>query len=210
MTTAPNEIAQHLSKKIRSHDALVGVIGLGYVGLPLLDAYVRAGFSAVGFDVDDAKVQQLNRGKSYIAHIPSEKIAAWREEKRFRATSDMAELSQPDVILICVPTPLSESRDPDLQYVEATARSIAHVLRPGQLVILESTSYPGTTRDVVLPILNESKLTAGRQFFLAFSPAIWPSISIRKLSPRLSQYRAARLPRPARSLKTPIAASTLR
>jgi UDP-N-acetyl-D-glucosamine dehydrogenase len=120
--------------------------------------------------VDQAKVEQLNHGRSYIAHIPSEKIAAWLGEGRFRATSDMAELNHPDVILICVPTPLTESRDPDLQYVEATARSIARVLRPGQLVILESTSYPGTTRDVVLPLLAQSRLSAGRDFFLAFSP----------------------------------------
>jgi UDP-N-acetyl-D-glucosamine dehydrogenase len=168
--TASEEMARQLGESIRNHKALVGVIGLGYVGLPLLDAYVRAGFSTVGFDVDQAKVEQLNHGRSYIAHIPSEKIAAWLGEGRFRATSDMAELNHPDVILICVPTPLTESRDPDLQYVEATARSIARVLRPGQLVILESTSYPGTTRDVVLPLLAQSRLSAGRDFFLAFSP----------------------------------------
>jgi UDP-N-acetyl-D-glucosamine dehydrogenase len=170
MPADPPDVARQLGERIRNRRSLVGVIGLGYVGLPLLDAYVRAGFSTIGFDVDAAKVEKLNRGQSYIAHIPSEKIAAWLQEKRFRATSDMAELREPDVILICVPTPLTESRDPDLQYVEATARSIARALRPGQLVILESTSYPGTTRDVVVPLLAESGLTAGRDFFVAFSP----------------------------------------
>jgi UDP-N-acetyl-D-glucosamine dehydrogenase len=170
MSDVAQDVALKLHKKIRNHEALVGVIGLGYVGLPLLDAYVRAGFSTVGFDVDLAKVEQLNRGRSYIAHIPAETIAAWLAEKRFRATSNMAELGEPDVILICVPTPLTESRDPDLQYVEATVQAIARVLRPGQLVVLESTSYPGTTRDVIVPRLAESGLSAGRDFFVAFSP----------------------------------------
>jgi len=170
MSIAAQDVAQQLGEKIRAHQAVVGVIGLGYVGLPLLDAYVRAGFSTIGFDIDTTKVEQLNRGQSYIAHIPAEKIAAWLKEKRFRATSNMDELSEPDVILICVPTPLTESRDPDLQYVEATARAIARALRPGQLVVLESTSYPGTTRDVVVPLLCESGLSAGRDFFVAFSP----------------------------------------
>jgi UDP-N-acetyl-D-glucosamine dehydrogenase len=165
-----NSIAQQLSETIGTHQALVGVIGLGYVGLPLLDAYIRAGYSTIGFDVDPAKVEQLNCGRSYIAHIPAQRIAAWLEEKRFRATGDMEELSRPDVILICVPTPLTESRDPDLQYVEATVRSIARVLRPGQLVVLESTSYPGTTRDVVAPLLAKSGLAPGRDFFVAYSP----------------------------------------
>ncbi len=166
----PSDTATQLADKIRDHKSVVSVIGLGYVGLPLLDAYIRAGFSAIGFDVDATKVEQLNRGQSYIAHIPSEKIAGWLEARRFRATADMAELGEPDVVLICVPTPLTESRDPDLQYVEATARSIARTLRRGQLVILESTTYPGTTRDFVGPILAETGLVAGRDYFLAFSP----------------------------------------
>jgi UDP-N-acetyl-D-glucosamine dehydrogenase len=164
------DTSHQLIDKIRNQQALVGVIGLGYVGLPLLDAYVRAGFATIGFDIDPAKVERLMRGESYIAHIPPERIAGWLEARKFHATSNMAELSQPDVILICVPTPLTDSRDPDLQYVESTARAIAASLRPGQLVILESTSYPGTTRDVVAPILAESKLAPGRDYFLAFSP----------------------------------------
>jgi UDP-N-acetyl-D-glucosamine dehydrogenase len=171
MSTAVSQDASiQLGERIRNHQAVVGVVGLGYVGLPLLDAYVRAGFSTIGFDVDRAKVEKLNRGQSYIAHIATEKIATWIDEGRFRATSSMTELSEPDVILICVPTPLTESRDPDLQYVEATVRSIARELRPGQLVILESTTYPGTTRDIVVPLLAESGLAVGQDFFVAFSP----------------------------------------
>ena len=170
MSTTTRDIALQLSEKIANRESLVGVIGLGYVGLPLIDAYIRAGFPAIGFDTDAAKVEQLNRGQSYIAHIPTSKVSGWLEADQFRATSNMTELSEPDVILICVPTPLTESRDPDLQYVEATMRAIARVLRPGQMVILESTTYPGTTRDVVVPLLSASGLEAGRDFFVAFSP----------------------------------------
>jgi UDP-N-acetyl-D-glucosamine dehydrogenase len=170
MTGATGDAATRLAANIEDKKALTGVIGLGYVGLPLIDSYIRAGFPALGFDTDAAKVEHLRSGRSYIAHIASEKIAAWLKTGRFDATGDMQRLAEPDVILICVPTPLSDSRDPDLQYVESTARAIAAALRPGQLVVLESTTYPGTTRDVVLPILEESGLVAGRDFFLGFSP----------------------------------------
>lgn len=165
-----SRLARQLAQRIGAGTACVGIIGLGYVGLPLVEAYVRAGFSVVGFDVDPAKVAQLGRGESYIGHLPASIIADWLRTGRFRATSDMVELAQPDVILVCVPTPLTESREPDLQYVEATARAIAQALRPGQLVILESTTYPGTTRDVVAPLLAESGLVPGRDFFVAYSP----------------------------------------
>ena len=159
-----------LEQAIQQKTAKVGVIGLGYVGLPLIRAFISAGYSALGFDVDQDKVAQLEAGESYIGHVPHEWIASWLEEERFQPTSDMSLLSEPDVLLICVPTPLSSSRDPDLTYVEATARQIAKTLRPGQLVVLESTTYPGTTRDVMLPILAESGLEVGRDFFLAYSP----------------------------------------
>lgn len=162
--------AAQLMDLIATKGALVGVIGLGYVGLPLIDAFQRAGFSTLGFDVDAKKTEALNRGQSYIAHIPSESIQGWRRGERFEATTDMDRLDEPDVILICVPTPLNESRDPDLQYIESTVRSIAKRLRPGQLVVLESTTYPGTTRDVVLPLLKTSGFEVGRDYFLAFSP----------------------------------------
>ncbi|MGD9722118.1 MAG: nucleotide sugar dehydrogenase [Pirellulales bacterium] len=159
-----------LEQAIRDKTAVVGVVGLGYVGLPLIRAFVAAGFRTMGFDVDRTKVDRLLAGKSYIGHIPSEWIVDCIERKRFVPTADMKRLAEADCLLICVPTPLSDSRDPDLAYVEATARQIAAVLRPGQLVVLESTTYPGTTRDVVLPILAERGLQLGRDFFLAYSP----------------------------------------
>jgi len=159
-----------LRERIANRSAQVGVIGLGYVGLPLLQAFVKAGFPTIGYDIDRTKVDQLLAGKSYIRHVPSEWIEGWLAEKRFTATADMKRLSEADALIICVPTPLNESRDPDMTYIESTARHVAAALRPGQLVVLESTTYPGTTRDVVLPILAASGLTVGQDYFLAFSP----------------------------------------
>ncbi|PAY16633.1 UDP-N-acetyl-D-glucosamine dehydrogenase [Rhodopirellula sp. SM50] len=155
---------------ISSRTCIVGVIGLGYVGLPLIDAFTSAGFSCTGFDVDATKVNSLLAGKSYIKHIDDAKIAAWLEKKAFDATAEMERLSEPDVLLICVPTPLDDARDPDLKYVVSTCESIAKSLRPGQLVVLESTTYPTTTRDVMVPILEKSGLKAGGDFFVAYSP----------------------------------------
>jgi UDP-N-acetyl-D-glucosamine dehydrogenase len=154
----------------RSRAAVVGVVGLGYVGLPLVRTLVAAGFRTIGFDIDPNKVERLARGESYIAHLPAEWIEPSVQEGRFEPTSDMRRLGEPDAILICVPTPLTETRDPDLSYVVSTAEQIAAALRPGQLVVLESTTYPGTTRDVVLPILAAGGMTVGRDFFLAYSP----------------------------------------
>ena len=159
-----------LLKSIQDKSCTVGIIGLGYVGLPLIDAYITAGFSAIGFDVDQKKVNTLLTGTSYIAHIEHATIGGWLEQKRFDATIDMSRLCEADVVLICVPTPLSDSRDPDLKYVEMTTQAIAKSLRPGQMIVLESTTYPGTTKDVLLPILQESGLTVGEDFFLAYSP----------------------------------------
>ena len=159
-----------LEQAIRDKSAKIGVIGLGYVGLPLIRAFVAAGFRTLGFDVDQSKVQQLVAGKSYIKHIASEWIARCVAEGTFLPTADMTRLGEADALLICVPTPLNESRDPDLTFIEQTARQIAKTLRPGQLVVLESTTYPGTTRDVVLPILAARGLKVGRDFYLAFSP----------------------------------------
>ena len=170
MTEISADIAESLLQAIANRTAKVGVIGLGYVGLPLIDAYVTAGFPAIGFDVDDAKADALNDGKSYIAHIEHSTIKTWLDKEKFEATTDMTRLDEADVILICVPTPLTESRDPDLKYVEMTTRAIAKRLRPGQLVVLESTTYPGTTKDVLLPILKQTGLQEGKDFFLAYSP----------------------------------------
>jgi len=159
-----------LLEKIETKKALVGVIGLGYVGLPLVREFTRGGMKVLGFDVDAAKVRSLTAGRSYIEHIPSSVVKEMVRSKRFRATTDIKQLRRPDCILICVPTPLTKMREPDMQYVEATARTVAATLRKGQLVVLESTTYPGTTGEVVLPILAESGLKVGRDFFLAFSP----------------------------------------
>ena len=159
-----------LEQNIADKSAVIGIIGLGYVGLPLINAFTSSGFRCMGFDVDRNKVDMLLAGESYIKHIDSQIVATWIDQKQLVPTSDMSRLSEPDVLLICVPTPLSDSRDPDLKYVESTAVAIADVLRPGQLIVLESTTYPTTTRDVVLPILNQSKLQVGRDYFLAYSP----------------------------------------
>jgi UDP-N-acetyl-D-glucosamine dehydrogenase len=159
-----------LKSKIDSKTAKLGVVGLGYVGLPLIRAFANAGFSTIGYDVDQRKIDKLLKGESYIAHIPTEWIADWLASKTFEPTSDMKRLAEADAILICVPTPLNDSRDPDVSYIESTGRYIAAALRPGQLVVLESTTYPGTTRDVLLPILEKSGLKAGKDFFVAYSP----------------------------------------
>jgi UDP-N-acetyl-D-glucosamine dehydrogenase len=159
-----------LEKRIADKTALVGIIGLGYVGLPLIRAFIKAGFRTLGFDVDPKKIEKLKAGESYIAHIPSEWIKKCIADGSFEPTMEMNRLSEADALLICVPTPLSESRDPDLYYVESTTESIANVLRRGQLIVLESTTYPGTTREVMLPILQRSGLQIGNDFFLAFSP----------------------------------------
>lgn len=159
-----------LEKAIAEKTARIGVIGLGYVGLPLIRAFINAGFKTLGFDVDQQKIARLLAGKSYIEHIPSTWISDCIGNGTFEPTADMGRLGEADALLICVPTPLSESRDPDLIYVETTTRQIAQALRPGQLIVLESTTYPGTTRDVMLPILVASGLKVGEDFFLAFSP----------------------------------------
>ena len=163
-------LARQLSEKIRNRTAKIGVVGLGYVGLPLISAFVKSGFQAIGYDIDERKVNALKAGQSYIKHIQAETIQEWNELQQFEATADMQRLKDADTILICVPTPLSESRDPDLTYVENTAKYIAATLRKGQLIVLESTTYPTTTRDVVLPILEATGLKAGEDYFLAFSP----------------------------------------
>lgn len=159
-----------LHSALQNRSATIGVIGLGYVGLPLVRTFVQAGFRCLGFDLDARKVETLERGESYIGHLPSAWTAEMVQAGKFSATSDLRRLIEADAILICVPTPLTDSRDPDLSYVENTAREIAKSLRPGQLVVLESTTYPGTTRDIVLPILNERGWQLGSDFFLAYSP----------------------------------------
>ncbi|WP_417386562.1 nucleotide sugar dehydrogenase [Gimesia sp.] len=163
-------MANQLEQAIKDKTATIGIIGLGYVGLPLIDAFVNSGFKTMGFDVDQFKVDQLQAGKSYIQHIPSKTVANWLEKKQFEATAEASRMKEADALLICVPTPLTTSRDPDLTYVEKTTEAIAASLRPGQLVVLESTTYPTTTRDVMLPILDATGLKVGEDYFLAYSP----------------------------------------
>jgi UDP-N-acetyl-D-glucosamine dehydrogenase len=158
-----------LMGKIESGTARVGIVGLGYVGLPLARAFTERGIAVLGFDVDPGKVGKLIEGESYIGHISDDVIRQMRD-RGFEATASFDRLDEPDAILICVPTPLTEAREPDLTYVINSAKAIAARLRRGQLVVLESTTYPGTTRHVVLPLLQATGLSPGEDFFLAFSP----------------------------------------
>ena len=168
MASSQTSIA--LSAKIKDRTARAGIIGLGYVGLPLAMAIARSGFPVTGFDIDPKKIVALDARKSYIDAVTDEALSAEITAGRFGATTEFAGLKQCDVIVICVPTPLTKHRDPDLSYVEATSRAIAEHLRPGQLVVLESTTYPGTTDDVVKVILEKTGLKSGTDFFIGFSP----------------------------------------
>ena len=159
-----------LLERIRSRQARLGVIGLGYVGLPLAVEFANAGFSVVGYDVSDEKVADINAGRSYIPDVSAEHLSKVVESGRLTATTSPDVLKDVDIIDICVPTPLRKTRDPDLSYVVKAVTTTREVLRKGQLVILESTTYPGTTDEVVQPVLEETGLVAGRDFYLAFSP----------------------------------------
>jgi UDP-N-acetyl-D-glucosamine dehydrogenase len=150
--------------------AQIGVIGLGYVGLPLLRTAAQKGFTALGFDIDQVKVGLINAGNSYLHHIGSASLAALRATRRLEATADFSRLASCDAIILCVPTPLTRQREPDLGFIVSTAKTIATYLRPDQLIVLESTTYPGTTREVMRPILERSGLRSGSDFFLAYSP----------------------------------------
>lgn len=165
-------------ERMKSKEAVIGIIGLGYVGLPLGLEYAHKGFKVVGFDVDDMKIPRLMEGKSYIKHIPSEKISSVVESGMFEATSDFSRLPEVDAIIICVPTPLNDHREPEMAYIVNTAQTIAKYLRKGQIVILESTTYPGTTDEILLPLMESApikrgekdKFVVGEDFYLAFSP----------------------------------------
>ncbi|HOM61780.1 MAG TPA: nucleotide sugar dehydrogenase [Anaerohalosphaeraceae bacterium] len=159
-----------LEKKIASKKVVVGVLGLGYVGLPLAREFALSGVKVLGFDIDDKKVKILNSGRSIIKNVPNEVVRKMVKSGKFTATSDMSQIRKADAVLICVPTPLTENREPDMQYVEGSCRTIAKYLRKGHLISLESTTYPGTTRELMKPILEETGLKAGKDFYLAFSP----------------------------------------
>ncbi|KFI26804.1 nucleotide sugar dehydrogenase [Paenirhodobacter enshiensis] len=162
--------AADLAARIGTREARAAVIGLGYVGLPLAIAMARGGFKVTGFDIDPSKMEAIAAGRSYIEAVPDATLNEMRDSGHFRATCDFAELAECDCIAICVPTPLTAHRTPDLSFIEATARSVAGHLRKGQLISLESTTYPGTTDDVVRPILEAGGLKSGVDFFLGFSP----------------------------------------
>ena len=162
---------EELISLIKNREAKVGVMGMGYVGLPLALVFSEAGFPVLGFDVDPDKVARLNRGDSYIAHIDATRVAAATAPPgRLQATTDFSRLAECDAVLICLPTPLGRHREPDLTYIRGAAETIAHHLRPGQLVVLESTTYPGTTDEELRPILEETGLHTPQDFWLAFSP----------------------------------------
>lgn len=156
--------------RLESRDALIGIVGLGYVGLPLALAARAAGFRVLGFDLNASRVAAINAGEQVISYIGADVMKTALKDGGLEATTDMTRLAEPDAILICVPTPITRNRDPDLSFVSATAESIGAVLRPGQLVVLESTTWPGTTREVVHPVLERGGLKVGHDVFLAFSP----------------------------------------
>ena len=163
-------LASQLQSRLTDRTAAVGVVGLGYVGLPLLVELARAGYEAVGFDLDERKVAAISEGRSYIPDVATADVSALAAAGRLRATTDFSELVKVSSVNICVPTPLRKTKDPDMSYVVSAVETIATHLRPGLLVILESTTYPGTTQELVQPILERTGLVAGRDFFLAFSP----------------------------------------
>ena len=165
-----NSLADELASRIEQRTARVAVVGLGYVGLPLAETFAWGGYPVIGFDVDEEKVAKLRRGQSYIGHIGDDRVAELMAGGRFEADSDPVRFVEADAVVICVPTPLGEAREPDLSYIVRTGEMLRPHLRQGQLVILESTTYPGTTEDVLKPILEESGLKAGKDFFLAYSP----------------------------------------
>jgi UDP-N-acetyl-D-glucosamine dehydrogenase len=159
-----------LEQKLADRTVAVGVIGLGYVGLPLVDAFWQAGLGVIGFDIDPFKIESLSAGRSYIKHFSDRRVGEMVASGRFSATADFARIGEADAVLICVPTPLGPAREPDLSYVERTVEAIAPHLRSGALVILESTTYPGTTREVVVPRLEAQGLAVGGTVFVAYSP----------------------------------------
>jgi len=159
-----------LEKKILQHSAKVGIIGLGYVGLPLAVEFARAGFDVTGIEIDKDKVRMINRGECYIQDVNQSELKELVKNNRLTATGDFSVLKETDAVSICVPTPLRKTRDPDISYILAAVEEIAKYIHRGQLVVLESTTYPGTTREIILPKLANKKFLVGRDFYLAFSP----------------------------------------
>jgi len=179
--------ATALEEKIKNRTARVGIIGLGYVGLPLAMEFAKAGFSVTGIDIQESKVSQLNRGESYVQDVPTDTLRKWVSGGKFRATSDFSVILDLDTINIAVPTPLRKTKDPDMSYIVSACQETAKYLGPGKLVILESTTYPGTTDELVLPMLEASGWKVGEDFFLCFSPE--------RVDPGNPQYQTANIPK---------------
>jgi UDP-N-acetyl-D-glucosamine dehydrogenase len=186
LTQAPTT-AEILQEKIRSRSARVGIVGLGYVGLPLAVEFARAGFEVTGIDVSQSKADRVNLGDSYVGDVPSAILKPLVESGKMRATSDFSVVRDLDTINICVPTPLRKTKDPDMSFIDSACQEIARYFHPGLLVILESTTYPGTTDEVVLPMLSKSGLKVGEDFFLCFSPE--------RVDPGNPQFQTANIPK---------------
>ena len=163
-------LSETLRDKLKNRTARIGVVGLGYVGLPLAVELAKAGFHTTGIDLDARKVQAIDEGRSYIPDVSTEDVQALSRAGKLEATTDFAVVRELDTINICVPTPLRKTKDPDMSYIVSAVEGIAGPLHPGMLIVLESTTYPGTTDEVVQPMLEETGLKAGVDFFLAFSP----------------------------------------
>jgi UDP-N-acetyl-D-glucosamine dehydrogenase len=179
--------AEVLSERIRSRSARVGVVGLGYVGLPLAVEYAQAGFNVTGIDLSESKTARINAGDSYIGDVASSVIAPLAASGKLRATTDFSVIRDLDTVNICVPTPLRKTKDPDMSYIVAACEQIAKYFHPGILVILESTTYPGTTDELVLPMLEKSGLKVGKDFFLCFSPE--------RVDPGNSKFQTKNIPK---------------
>ena len=185
MTTNSSFVS--LNEKILARKARLGIVGLGYVGLPLAVEFAKAGFPVTGIDLQESKVDMLNQGISYIQDIPTETLAPLVKSGLLRATTDFAVLKDLDTVNICVPTPLRKTKDPDMSYIDSSSRSIAEHLHPGMLIILESTTYPGTTEEFLLPLLEQSGLKVGHDFFLCFSPE--------RVDPGNAKYQTKNIPK---------------
>jgi UDP-N-acetyl-D-glucosamine dehydrogenase len=184
---APEDIERQLQEKIRSRTARVGIVGLGYVGLPLAVEFAKAGFSVTGIDLDESKAKRVNAGDSYVGDVPGWALGGLVNIGKLRATADFRVVADLDTINICVPTPLRKTKDPDMSYIVSACQEIAKYFRPGTLVILESTTYPGTTDELVLPMLSQGGLQAGRDFFLCFSPE--------RVDPGNPKFQTANIPK---------------
>ncbi len=186
-TLEPKLCARALADKIQSRSARVGIVGLGYVGLPLAVEFAKAGFSVTGIDLQESKVERVNLGDSYIQDIPPSELGPLVESGRLRATTDFSAIAELDTVNICVPTPLRKTKDPDMSYIVSACQEIARYLHPGMLVVLESTTYPGTTDELVLPMLQRPDIRVGEELFLCFSPE--------RVDPGNPRFQTANIPK---------------